>query len=100
MAIDPTFLVLLAVMVLTSYACRAGGFWLMRFVTATPRLDAALKATPVAVMAGIVTPAALAGRPGELVALALVAAVMRLSGNEVLAALSGIAGLALWRAIA
>ncbi|CEJ10585.1 Branched-chain amino acid transport protein (AzlD) [bacterium YEK0313] len=99
MTIDATFLVLLAVMVLASYACRAGGFWLMRFVTVTPRLDAALKATPVAVMAGIVTPAALAGRPGELVALALVVMVMRLSGNDVVAALCGVAGLALWRAI-
>lgn len=97
MAIDPTFLILLAVMVLTSYACRAGGFWLMRFVTVTPRLDAALKATPVAVMAGIVTPTLLAGRPGELVALALVIVVMRLSGNDVVAALCGVAGLALWR---
>ena len=100
MSVEPAFLVPLAVMVLASYACRASGFWLMRFVSVTPRLDAALKATPVAVMEGIVTPSILSGRPGEIIALGIVVMVMRLAGNDVVAALAGIAGLALWRAFA
>ena len=50
---------------LAAFACRAGGFWLMRFVNVTPRVQAARKAAPLAVMLGIVIPAAAARRhPG------------------------------------
>ena len=83
----------LAVLVLAvaSYACRAGGFLLMRFVPITPRIEAALRAVPLAVMVGIVTPSAASGRVPELAALAAVAIVMKRSGNELLAALAGLA---------
>ncbi len=74
-----------------SYACRAGGFLLMRFVRITPRIEAALRAVPLAVMVGIVTPSAASGRVPELAALAAVAIVMKRSGNELLAALAGLA---------
>ena len=53
-----------------SFACRAGGFWLMRFVTVTPRLRTTLAAAPLAVMIGIVTPAALRGGVAEITGLA------------------------------
>ncbi len=74
-----------------SYACRAGGFLLMRFVPITPRIEAALRAVPLAVMVGIVTPSAASGRVPELAALVAVAIVMKRSGNELLAALAGLA---------
>lgn len=88
------FSVLLLVMAIASFACRAGGFWLMRFVTITPRLEAALKATPLAVMIGIVAPAAASGRPPELLGIAVTAILMRLTGNDLLAALAGVGALA------
>ena len=62
----------------------------MRYVRITPRMQSALKAVPLAVMIGIVMPAASAGRAPELVALVAVAVAMRLSGNELLAALAGL----------
>jgi uncharacterized membrane protein len=74
-----------------SYACRAGGFLLMRFVPITPRIEAALRAVPLAVMVGIVTPSAASGHVPELTALVAVAIVMKRSGNELLAALAGLA---------
>ncbi len=73
-----------------SYACRAGGFLLMRFVRITPRIEAALRAVPLAVMVGIVTPSAASGRLPELAALVAVAIAMKRSGNELIAALAGL----------
>ena len=52
---------LLLALAAASFACRAGGFWIMRFVPVTPRVRAVLAAAPLAVMAGIVTPAAMRG---------------------------------------
>lgn len=98
MSVDPAFLPLLLVMALASFACRASGFWLMRFIPATPRLEAALKATPLAVMVGIVAPVAMRGQPSELVALGVVGLTMRLTGNDLVAALAGVATVAAWRA--
>ena len=88
---------LLLALALASFACRAGGFWLMRFFTVTPRLRATLAAAPLAVMLGIVTPAALRGGLAELVGLATTFAVMRLWRNDLIAMFSGVAAVALCR---
>jgi uncharacterized membrane protein len=98
MSFDPGLLPLLAGLALASFACRALGFALMRFVPVTPRVKAALDAAPLAVMVGIVAPAAVRGGPPEWAALAVTAATMRLTGNDFLAALVGVAVLAAARA--
>ena len=90
---------LLFMLMLASFACRAAGFWLMRFVTVTPRVEAALNAAPLAVMVGIVTPTALRGDPAALFGLAVVVIVMRVSRNDLVAALSGVAAVAVFRAV-
>lgn len=97
MQIGPEFPAALAAMAAATFACRAGGFFLMRFVTVTPRLQAALRAIPLGVMIGIVAPVAATGRIPELLGLALVLLVMKLSGNDLVAALAGVAGVALTR---
>lgn len=88
---------LLLALALASYACRAGGFWLMRFVTVTPRLRATLAAAPLAVMLGIVTPAALRGGLPEIAGLAVTFAAMRLWRSELVAMFCGVAAVALVR---
>lgn len=88
---------LLLALALAAYACRAGGFWLMRFVALTPRLEAALRAAPIAVMVGVVAPAALRGGVAELAGLAVTALVMAWRGNDVVAMLAGVAAVALAR---
>jgi len=70
---------------------------MMRFVRITPRMEAALRAVPLAVMIGIVMPAVATGRMPELAALAGVGVVMKLTGNELLAALAGLAVVAAGR---
>jgi uncharacterized membrane protein len=88
---------LLIAMTVASFATRAAGFWLMRFVTITPRLEAALKATPLAVMVGIATPAAASGKPAEILGIVVTIGLMRATGNDLVAAIGGVAALALAR---
>lgn len=88
---------LLIAISLASYACRAGGFWLMRFVAATPRVQAALRAAPLAVMIGIVVPAALRGGVAEWIGIAVTAVVMRFARRDLVAALAGVATVAIGR---
>ncbi len=97
MSVRPEFWLFLAAMTAASIACRFGGFWVMRYVAITPRLEAALKATPLAVMAGIVAPAAARGSWPEWIALLAVLAVVRVAGSETAAALVGVAVVALLR---
>ena len=94
MSIDAAFIPLLVVMAVVSFFSRAGGFLLMRYVSSTPAVEAALKATPLAVMVGIVTPAAARGNPPELAALFVVLVAMRVTGNDLVAAICGTAAVA------
>lgn len=91
------FAVLLLAMATASYGCRVAGFLAMRFVPITPRLEAALRATPLSVMAGIVAVAALRGGAADWIALGVVLAMARLTRNDVLSALAGVAAIALAR---
>ena len=100
MTMRPELLPLLIALAIASFACRAGGFWLMRFVTVTPRLRATLAAAPLAVMIGIVTPAALRGGVAEIAGLAATFAAMRLWRSDLLAMFVGVAAVALCRAFA
>jgi uncharacterized membrane protein len=97
MTARPEFLVALVLMGMISFFCRAGGFWLMRFVTVTPRLEAALKATPLAVMVGIVVPVAARGNVPEILALVAIVIVMRLVPNDLIAAFTGVGVVAVAR---
>ncbi len=93
-----TFAVLLLAMAVVAFGCRAAGFMAMRYVPMTSRLEAALRATPIAVMAGIVAISAMRGGIAEWSATAIVLVVMRLTGNDVVAAFAGVGALALMRA--
>ena len=98
MTLDAAFIPLLLTMAAASFLCRASGFWLMRFVPVTPRVQAALNATPLAVMVGIVAPAASRGNIPEIAGLGAVFIAVRLNADDVLAAIVGVAVLAGLRA--
>lgn len=97
---DTGFWLALAALALASYACRVSGYLLMGFVTITPRMEAALKATPLGVMIGIVMPSAASGKLPELAGLVVVLAVMKLVRNDLAAALAGAATVAIGRQFA
>jgi uncharacterized membrane protein len=93
------FAPLLIAMALAAYACRALGFFAMRYVPMTPRMEAALKATPLSVMAGIVAIAASRGGPAEWAAIVVVLGVMKLTGKDILAAFAGVGVMAAARSM-
>ena len=99
MSIRPEFLAFVLLIGAASYACRFGGFWLMRFVPITPRIEATLRATPLAVMVGLVTPAALRGGIVEIAALAITGVTMKLTGSDLFSAVVGVAAVAAGRAL-
>ncbi len=89
--------VLLVATAIAAFLCRAGGFWFMRFVPLTPRVERALRATPLAVMVGIAAPAVVRGGLAEAAGLAAAVVTMRLTGNDLVAAAVGVAAVALLR---
>ena len=97
MAVESTFLLALLGMALASFACRISGFLLMAYVRITPRVEAALKAIPLSVMVGIVTPAATSGKLPELLGLLAVGLAMKLLRNDLAAAVAGAATVAVVR---
>jgi uncharacterized membrane protein len=82
-----------------SLVCRLSGFWIMRFVTITPRIEAALKATPLAVMVGLVVPAAARGGYAEITALIVTALAMKITKSDLLSAVIGVSVVAIGRSL-
>jgi uncharacterized membrane protein len=85
------FPILLLVMAAAALACRMAGFLLMGLIPMSPRIEAALRATPLAVLAGIAVLALQAGGWAEALALGGVVVLTILTGSDVAAALLGVA---------
>ena len=85
-----SFPVLLAAMAAAALLCRVAGFTLMRFVPVSPRVEAALRATPLGVMAGITALAVQQGGLAEGLALAAVVGLTLVLRSDVAAALLGV----------
>ena len=92
-----SFPVLLAVMASAALLCLVAGFTLMRFVPVSPRVEAALRATPLGVMAGITALAVQAGGLAEGLALAAVVWLTLVLRSDVAAALLGVVVVAVLR---
>lgn len=92
-----SFPVLLTVMAGAAFLCRVAGFTLMRFVPVSPRVEAALRATPLAVMAGITALAVQGGGLAEGLALASVVGLTLVLRSDVAAALLGVVVVAVLR---
>lgn len=97
MLIRPDALAAILLMGLASYACRAGGFFLMRYVTVTPRVEAWLKAIPVALIGAILGPIAANGGPPEWLGLATAVLVMKVIGNDFVSVIASVAVVAVTR---
>lgn len=93
------FPILLGVMAAAALFCRIAGYVAMRYLPASPRLEAALRATPISVMAAIAALAVVNGGMIEAAALAAAVGLTLLIGNDVAAALFAVALAALMRAV-
>jgi uncharacterized membrane protein len=88
-----------AVMTAVTVASRLGGYWLMGYVTVTPRVRRMLDALPGSIIVAAALPVAVNG--GAVVMFAIVAAlvVTVIRRNDFLAVITGMAVAALARAI-
>jgi len=93
----PDVLAAILVVGLASYFCRAGGFFLMRFVRVTPRVEAWLQAIPMAIVGAILGPVAANGGPPEWAGLAAAMGLMRVTGNDFLSIIGAVATVAVMR---
>ena len=102
MSVDPStpagLALIIAAMTVTAYMTRVAGFFLMRFVAVTPRVEAWLKALPLAIMGSILAPIAAHGGPAEYAGFAVTIVVFLMRRNDILAALAGMGTVALLRA--
>jgi uncharacterized membrane protein len=88
-----------AVMTAVTVASRLGGYWLMGYVTVTPRVRRMLDALPGSIIVAAALPVAVNG--GVVVMFAIVAAMLVsiIRRNDFLAVITGMAVAALARAI-
>ncbi len=92
--------VLLAIagMTAVTLSLRLGGYFLMSYVTVTPRVRRMLDALPGSVIAAAVLPVALQGGAVAIVAVLLAMLAMYLSRNDMVAIVIGVGAAALLRA--
>lgn len=95
----PADVVVIAVMALTTYACRISGVVLMSVVTVTPPVERALKALPGSIIMATVLPLVAKAGPGAIITLVLALAVMVWRRNDLLALGAGLAFIVAWRAL-
>jgi uncharacterized membrane protein len=89
----------IAAMAVVTYSMRAGGFWLMRYVTVTPRVRRMLEASPGAVIVATVAPIVVREGLPALVAVLVGGGVMLLWRRDYLAVIAGMAAAATLRAL-
>ena len=99
MSIRPDVLQAILLLGLASYACRFSGFFLMRYVAITPRVEAWLRAIPIALIGAILGPIAANGGPAEWLGLATAIGLMRATGNDFVGVAGAVAVVAGMRAL-
>jgi uncharacterized membrane protein len=92
-------LAIIAVMAIAAALCRLAGYGFMRFVPLTPRVEAGLRAIPLAVMIGIIGPPVLRGGVPEAIGLTATIVAARLGLNDLVALLAGMGSVAALRAL-
>jgi uncharacterized membrane protein len=90
----------IALMAVGTYLTRAGGYWLMRFVRVTPRVERLLRVLAGSVFVAIVTGQAVKGDAAACVAIVVSITVMALTRSAVAAMVVGVGVAALVRLLA
>jgi uncharacterized membrane protein len=88
-----------AVMTAVTVASRLGGYWLMGYVTVTPRVRRMLDALPGSIIVAAALPVAVNGGPVVMFAIVAALVVTVIRRNDFIAVITGMAVAALARAI-
>jgi uncharacterized membrane protein len=99
MPIRPDILYAILLLGVVSYGCRFSGFFLMRYVSLTPRVEAWLRSIPIALTGAILGPIAVNGGPPEWLGLLAAVVLMRVTTNEFVSAIAAVAIVATARAV-
>ena len=94
MTFDTTTALVILIMTAVVTVCRLAGFWFMGLIPITPRVEAGLRAIPLAVMIAIMVPPAMRGGIPETAGLILTMAAVRLGANDLIAVLIGMGSVA------
>jgi uncharacterized membrane protein len=89
----------IAAMTAVTLSMRLGGYFLMSYVTVTPRVRRMLDALPGSVIAAAVLPVALQGGAVAIAAVVLAMLAMYLSRSDIVAIVVGVGAAALLRAM-
>ncbi|MFD1563744.1 AzlD family protein [Haloarchaeobius amylolyticus] len=99
LALDPLVVGVILAMTLVTALTKVGGFWLLRRIEVSERLEAGLSILPGAIVVAILGPELAAGGPAEWGAAAVVVVVMWRTENILLALCGGIGTVILFRAM-
>ena len=91
MRLEPWTVVAIAGMVLATYACRGGGYWLFRQIRPSPRMRRVLAFIPGTLFVSYVAPALASGEVQPLAGAAATLALMLLTRSLIWAVLGGTA---------
>jgi uncharacterized membrane protein len=98
-SLRPDVMLAFAVMTLVTVAARLGGFWLMRYVNVTPRVQRMLDALPGSIIVAASLPVAVNGGPVVIFAIVAALGVTIVFRNDFIAVIAGMAVAAIARAI-
>lgn len=99
MYVDPLNLAAILAMAAVTYATRAGGFFLMRWLPLSPRAEEFLGHVPTAVIGALLAPALATGDPVVLAAVGVAFAVMLTLRHDLVAVGGAMAVAALARGL-
>ncbi len=99
LALDPLVVGIILAMTVVTVFTKVGGFWLLRRIEVSQRLEAGLSVLPGAIVIAILGPELAAGGPAEWGAAGVVVLVMWRTENILLALCGGIGAVILFRAI-
>lgn len=99
LALDPLVVGVILAMTLVTVLTKVGGFWLLRRIEVSERLEAGLSVLPGAIVIAILGPELAAGGPAEWGAASVVVLVMWRTENILLALCGGIGAVVLFRAL-
>jgi len=88
-----------AVMMVVTVLSRVGGYWLMSYVTITPRVRRMLEALPGSIIVAASLPVAVNGGPVVMFAIVAAMVVTIIRRNDFIAVFTGMAVAALARAL-
>lgn len=97
--LDPVVVAVIAAMAIVTYLTKGGGLWLLTHVEISDRVEASLEVLPGAIIVAVLGPELASGGPPEWLAGGAVAAVAWKTGNILLALVTGVGAIVMFRAV-